>query len=78
VAANGYIDYAAFRSALDDVRRRGIAPHICLPFAARPGQVVNIGGEEYRLQAPVADDGAIVTGALRDDTQVTGYVVTRV
>ena len=78
MGANGHIDYAAFRSALDDVRRRGFAPRICLPFAARPGQVVNIGGEEYRLQAPVADDGAIVTGALRDDTRVAGYVVSRV
>jgi hypothetical protein len=78
VTANGYIDYAAFRSALDDVRRRGIAPRICLPFAARLGQVVNIGGEEYKLQAPVTDDGAILAGALRDDAQVVGYRVKRI
>ena len=78
MATNGYIDYAAFRNALDDVRRRGIAPHICLPFAAGSGQVVNIGGEEYLLRAPVNGDGATVAGALRDDTRIAGYTVTRV
>jgi len=75
VTTNGHIDYAAFRSALQDVRQRGIAPHICLPFAARPGQVVNIDGDEYRLQAPVTREGNHA-GILPAADQVAGFRVT--
>ncbi len=77
MTTNGHIDYTAFRSALHDVRKRGIASLICLPFAARRGQVVNIGGEEYRLHAPVTHDGELA-GILAADEQVAGYRVTRV
>ena len=66
-----------FGRPFSDVRKRGIAPRICLPFAARPGQVVNIGGEEYRLHAPVTHEGEIA-GILAADDQVAGYRVTRV
>jgi len=76
VTANGNIDYAAFRSALDEVRRRGIAPRVCLPFATRPGQVVNIAGEEYRVQSAVSHDGACVPGVVFEERQVAGYRVT--
>jgi len=77
VTTNGHIDYRAFRSALHDVRKRGIASLICLPFAARRGQVVNIGGEEYRLQGAVTNDGELA-GILAADELVAGYRVTRV
>lgn len=76
VTTNGHIEYDAFRMALQDVRQRGIAPRICLPFAARSGQVVNIGGEEYRLQARVTHEGELA-GITADDAQVAGYRVTR-
>ena len=62
--------------ALQDVRQRGIASRICLPFAARSGHVVNIGGEEYRLHARVTHEGELA-GILADDEQVAGYRVTR-
>ncbi len=78
MTANGHIDYAAFRSALDDVRQLGIAPRVCLPFAARPGQVVNIGGDEYRLHEPVTHEGAILAGHRLDDERVAGFKITRV
>jgi hypothetical protein len=74
---NGHIEYAAFRSALRDVRTRGIAARICLPFAARPGQVVNIGGDEYMLHAPVTREGDLA-GVLAADEQIAGYRVTAV
>ena len=74
VTVNGHIDYEAFRSALDDVRRHGIAPRVCLPFATRPGQVVNIGGEEYKVQSAVRDDGETLAAAI-DERQVAGYRV---
>ena len=77
MTTNGHIEYATFRSALQDVRKRGIAPRVCLPFAARPGQVVNIGGEEYRLHAPVTHEGELA-GILAADDQVAGFRVTRV
>ncbi len=77
VTTNGHIEYAAFRSALQDIRKRGIAPRICLPFAARPGQVVNIGGEEYKLHAPVTHEGDLA-GILAADDQVAGFRVTPV
>ena len=73
--ANGHIDYEAFRSALDDVRRHGIAPRVCLPFATRPGQVVNIGGEEYRVQSAVCGDGETLAGAAIDEREVVGFKV---
>jgi len=38
---------------------------------------VNIGGEEYRLHAPVTHDGELA-GVLVADEQVAGYRVTRV
>jgi hypothetical protein len=76
VTTNGHIDYAAFRTALHDVRKRGIAPRICLPFAARPGQVVNIAGEEYRVHAAVTHEGESA-GILAADDQVAGYRVSR-
>ena len=77
MTTNGHIEYAAFRSALQDVRQQGIAPHICLPFAARPGQVVNIGGEEYRVHAAVTHEGDLA-GILPSDDRVAGFRVTPV
>jgi hypothetical protein len=76
VTTNGHIDYAAFRTALHDVRKRGIASRICLPFAARPGQVVNIAGEEYRVHAAVTHEGEFAAILAADD-QVAGYRVSR-
>ncbi len=76
VTTNGHINYEAFRSALQSVRQHGIAPRICLPFAARSGHVVNIGGEEYRLQARVTHEGELAS-ILASDEQVAGYRVTR-
>ena len=77
MTANGHIDYEAFRSALDDVRRHGIAPRFCLPFATRPGQVVNIGGEEYKVRSAVCSEGEPLPGAAFDEGQVAGYRVER-
>ena len=77
MTTNGHIDYTTFRAAVRDLRRSGIAPRICLPFAARRGHVVNIGGEEYRLHAPVTHSGALA-GVLVADDQVAGYRVTPV
>ena len=76
VTTNGHIDYAAFRTALHDLRQRGIAARICLPFAARPGQVVNIAGDEYRVHAAVTHEGE-AAGILAADDQVAGYRVSR-
>ena len=76
MTTNGHIDYAAFRTALHDVRQRGIAPRICLPFAARPGQIVNIAGDEYRVHAAVTHEGESA-GILPADDQIAGYRVSR-
>jgi hypothetical protein len=76
VGENGYISYDAYKTAIEQVRRSGVAPRIALPFAARPGQIVNIGGAEYRLGQPV-DSEAAVSVAATGPADAVGYQVTK-
>jgi len=75
VGTDSYISYGAFVNAVDDLERTGVAPCIALPFAARQGQVVNIGGTEYRLEAPVTQSGVEVCGTTLDGGSIVGYKV---
>jgi hypothetical protein len=77
VGADTYISYDAYKSAMDEFERTGVAPCITLPFAARQGHVVNIGGREYRLEAPVTEDGASACGTTLDGKDIVGFTVAR-
>jgi hypothetical protein len=76
VSGTAYIDYDAYKSALRDLARDGVADPIVLPFAARPGQVVNIGGQEYRVTSVVSGNGNGNGGDQAGDT-IVGYKVTK-
>ena len=71
-----YISYDAYKAAVDELQSTGVASPIALPFAARQGQVVNICGDEYRLEAPVAPEGeSRGVGPVAGD--IVGYTVTK-
>ena len=75
MGAESYITYDAYRSGMDELERTGVAPCITLPFAARQGHVVNIGGREYRLEAPVTEDGKAACGTTLDGEEIVGFKV---
>ena len=73
-----YIDYDAYKSALRDLERDGVADPIVLPFAARLGQVVNIGGQEYRVTSVVNENGnGNGAGGDHADSTIVGFKVTK-
>ena len=75
MGAESYITYDAYKSAMDEFERTGVAPCITLPFAARQGHVVNIGGREYRLEAPVTEEGTTACGTTLDGDDIVGFKV---
>jgi hypothetical protein len=77
VSGTPYIEYDAYKSALRDLERDGVAHPIVLPFAARLGQVVNIGGQEYRVTSAVSGNGNGNGGGDRAGEAIVGYRVTK-
>ena len=75
VGTDTHISYGAFVNAVNDLERTGVAPCISLPFAARQGQVVNISGTEYRLEAPVTQSGVEACGTTPDGGGIVGFKV---
>ena len=75
VGTDTYISYGAFVNAVNDLELTGVAPCIALPFASRQGQVVNIGGTEYRLGDPVTQSDTESCGTTLDGGSIVGFKV---